>query len=125
VKFFPHLKDIAPHRTLNGELAYEIDPTWAGFSVNYVSHPRRVLFLERTSKPGCDFVPCRSEYVREFFEKSAERLPNELNEAKSFRANVIQTLSSVPAWILRTGGSPQTTAAAISDFILEGGDAPN
>jgi hypothetical protein len=125
VKFFPHLKDIAPHKTLNGELAYEIDPSWAGFSVNYISHPRRVLFLERTLKPGCDFVPCRSEYVREFFETSAERLPNELSEAKAFRASVIQTLSSVPAWILRTGGSPQTTAAAISDFILEAGDATN
>jgi hypothetical protein len=123
VRFFPYLKDIAPRRTLNGELAYEIDPSRAtGFSVNYMSYPRRVLFLERTLKPGCDFVPCRSEYVREFFEKSAERLPNELIEAKAFRRGIIQTLSSVPAWILRTGESPQRTAEAIRDFILEARD---
>ena len=120
VRFFPQLRHFAPRTTLNGELAYEIDPSRTeGFAVKHTSHPRRLFFLERTSQLGCYFVPCRSDYVRSFFEKNAERLPDELVQAKAFRAGIIQTLSRCPAWILRTGDSPQKTAEAIGDFVTE------
>lgn len=123
VRFFPHLKHFDPRITLNGELAYQIDPSHtAGFTVKRSSYPRRILFLERTSKAGCDFVPCRPDYVRSFFERNAERLPDELVEAKAFRTNIIQMLASCPAWLLRTGETPQETAGAIGDFLAE---APN
>jgi hypothetical protein len=123
VRFFPHLRHCAPRTTLNGELAYEIDPSRTeGFAVKHTSHPRRLLFLERTSQLGCYFVPCRSEYVRSFFEKNAERLPDELVQAKAFRTGIIQTLSNCPAWILRTGESPQKTAEAIGGFVREARD---
>jgi hypothetical protein len=124
VRFFPHLRHFAPRTTLNGELAYEIDPSrTGGFAVKQTSHPRRIFFLERTSNLSCYFVPCRSDYVRNFFEKNAERLPDELVEAKAFRTSIIQTLSSCPAWILRTGESPQKTAEAIGDFVTGAGNA--
>ena len=118
VRFFPDLRHLAPRTTLNGELAYEIDPSRTeGFAVKHRSHPRRIFFLERTSQSGCYFVPCQSDYVRSFFEKNAERLPDELVQAKAFRTSIIQTLSSCAAWILRTGESPQKTAEAIGDFV--------
>ena len=124
VRFFPHLRHCAPRTTLNGELAYEIEPSrTGGFAVKHSSHPRRIFFLERTSEPGCYFVPCRSDYVRSFFENNAERLPDELGQAKAFRASLIQTVSGCPAWILRTGESPQKTAEAISDFVGEARNA--
>lgn len=120
VRFFPRLRDFAPRTTLNGELAYEIDPSCAeGLTVKSTSYPRRILFLQRTSQSGCDFVPCRPEYVRDFFESNAERLPDELVQAKTFRADIVQTLSDCPAWILRTGENPQKTAEAIGDFVEE------
>ncbi len=119
-RFFPGLKAFAPRMALNGELAYEIDPAGEmGFTVKDTSHPRRIFFLERSSAPGCHMVPCRREYVRKFFEQSAERLPDELSEAKAFRSSIIQTLSDCPAWILRTGESPQTTAKVLDDFLAE------
>lgn len=124
VRFFPYLTKFAPHRTLNGELAYEIDPSrTAGVSVKNITCPRRIFFLERTSKMGCNFVPCRSEYVRDFFERSAERLPDELIEAKAFRESIIRLLSGLPAWIIQSGKSPQGTAEAIADFVVEARDA--
>jgi hypothetical protein len=119
-RFFPDLKAFAPRMALNGELAYEIDPAGAmGFTAKDTSHPRRIFFLERSSAPGCHMVPCRPEYVRDFFEQNAERLPDELSEAKAFRSSIIQTLSARPSWILRTGESPQTTAKVLDDFLAE------
>jgi len=124
VRFFDQLRNLVPRTTLNGELAYEIDPAQAlGFAVKDISYPRRIFFLERTSKAGCYFVPCRSQYVDDFFERRVERLPNELPEARAFRASILRKLSSCPSWILRTGESPQRTAEAISDFVLESCDA--
>lgn len=124
VRFFPRLGDLLPRTTMNGELAYEIDPSrTGGFAVKRHSYPHRILFLERTSRSGCDFVPCRADYVRNFFEGNAERLPDELVDAKAFRTSIIQVLSSRPAWILRTGESPQKTAEAIGQFVTEARNA--
>ena len=124
VLFFPRLREFTPRVTLNGELAYEIDPRNSfTFNVKNTSCPRQIFFLERTSTPGCYMVPCRSEYVRNFFEKSSERLSDELKEAKTCRANTILALSAYPAWILRTGESPERTAGAVDDFLSEAHDA--
>jgi len=120
VRFFPYLRNSMPQPTLNGEVAYEINPAHSmGCTVKSFSHPRRIFFLERTLTPGCDFVPCRPEYVRSFFEDSVERLPDEIAEAKKFRASVFEALSLCPAWVLRTGESPQETAEAIDTFLAE------
>lgn len=120
VHFFRELRELTPAISLNGELAYELDPSrFVGSMVKNTSVPTWIFFLERTSKPGCQFVPCSSGSVRDFFEKNAERLPDELNDAKTFRTGIIETLSGLPAWILRTGESPQRTSEAIDRFILE------
>jgi hypothetical protein len=119
-RFFPALNAFAPRMALNGELAFEIDPASSlGFAVKNVSHPQRMFFLERNFALGCQIVPCRPDYVRDYFEKNAERLPDELTEARAFRARIIQTLSACPSWILRTGESPQNTAKALDDFLAE------
>lgn len=118
--FFPALRQFTPRISLNGELAYEIEPAESiGLTVTGVSRPQSVFFLERTAAPGCYLLRCRPEYVREFFERNAERLPDELPDAKAFRSSVITTLSALPAWIVRTGASPQATAEYVNDFLLE------
>jgi hypothetical protein len=90
VRFFPGLLAFAPKTALNGELAYEIDPAgWMGIVSKNVSRPRRIFFLERTSCHGCHMVPCRPEYVREFFEQNAERLPDELADARTFHLSFL------------------------------------
>ncbi len=113
-----------PRRTLNGELAYEIGPAHSiGFTVKRIATPQSIFFLERAPTLGCHIVPCRSQYVRDFFEKSAERLPDELTEAKTVRTSIIRSLSAFPSWILRTGENPHRTAEAVDHFLAEASHA--
>jgi HPr Serine kinase C-terminal domain len=120
LRFFRELHELTPAISLNGELAYEVDPVrFAGSSARNTSRPRWLFFLERTSSPGCHFVPCPSVSAAEFFEKSAERLPDELVDARALRSSMIQTLSALPSWTLRTGENPQRTSEAIHHFTRE------
>jgi len=119
-RFFPVLRHFSPRRSLNGELAYEIESVQSiGLSATGISRPACIFFLERTFAPGCYLLRCHSEYVREFFTKNVERLPDELPAAKACRASIIKVLSDRPSWILRTGESPQVTAEHLNDFLLE------
>jgi hypothetical protein len=120
IRYFPELRDSAPERTLNGEIAHEVDPVRMFRSkVRGFSHPKWVLILERTHVPGCSFVPCRPEYLTQFFEKNAERLPQELSQAARTRSGIFQNLAACDCWILRTGEDPMSTAAAIDEFLPE------
>jgi hypothetical protein len=120
-RFFSKLSDQVPRRTLNGELAYEVNAnSTMGFAVKKMSHPRWILFLERQAHGASELVPCAKEHVVDFFERSAEKLPVELTEANRSRAHIIQRLADCPAWILRTGESPQRTAETIERFLAEG-----
>jgi len=119
-RFFADLENLDPRRSLNGELAYEFDPRSSmNIMMKDISCPQYIFFLERTPAPGCFMVPCRHEYVREFFQKNAERLPDELAAAKAFREKIVSILSSCRSWILRTGDSPSRTAEALADFLQE------
>lgn len=120
VRHFEELRKCRPRKTLNGELAYEIDPVNTFRSkARSISHPKWILFLERTSAPGCRFLPCRSDYVKQFFEEHAEKLPPELCEAGKARSEIINRLSSCDSWILRTGADPKQTAEEIDRFLAE------
>jgi hypothetical protein len=120
VRFFSELRNFTPSTALNGELAYQIDPQSLGWEVGETSSPRAIFFLDRCSTGGCHLLPCPSEQVKTFFENSAERLPEEIPQAKAFRTEVIRALAARPAWIVRSGESPQKTARVIEDFLLEG-----
>jgi hypothetical protein len=118
IRYFPELRRLIPKKTLNGELAHEIDPAKLFHSsVRASSQPKWLLFLERSSVPGCQFVPCRPEHVIQFFESNAEKLPTELPEAARARSEAIKQLSSCQCWILRTGSDPLQTARAIDEFL--------
>jgi len=81
--------------------------------------PKCIIFLERTSSPGQCFLPNIQKRTQEFFETSAERLPDELSSAKQTRSEIIQQLQNAPLGLLRTGDSPQETAEAIEIFLSE------
>ena len=120
IRFFPELAKHAPKKTMNGEIAYEVDaPRMFRSAAKTSSRPKWILFLERSAIPGCRFVPCRGEFITQFFEKSAERLPEELPAAKSARSQVIASLSACQSWSLRTGDDPHQTAEAIERFLAE------
>ena len=119
-RFFPELAKHAPKKTMNGEIAYEVDAARVFRSaLKTSSRPKWILFLERSATPGCHFVPCRGEFIAEFFENNAERLPDELPAAKSTRSQVIASLAACQSWSLRTGDDPHQTAEAIERFLAE------
>jgi hypothetical protein len=120
VRYFPELSKHAPKKTMNGEIAYEVDASKLFRSpVKTSSRPKWLLFLERSAIPGCRFAPCRGEFVTQFFESNAERLPDELSAAKSARSQIIASLSACQSWSLRTGDDPHQTAEAIERFLAE------
>ncbi len=120
VRFFSELRAFRPKPFLNGEVAYHVDPChFPSFAVKETSHPRRLILLERTAKPGCRFVPCRSDFVRDYLEQRTELLPEELPQARSTRSRIIRAVSQCPSWILQTGDTPQQTAEAIDEFLSE------
>jgi hypothetical protein len=119
-RFFPELREFAPHKTMNGEMAYEIEPDKLHPAAKFAScSPKWIFFLERNSTPGCRFVPCTSAHTRHFFKSNAERLPEELPAAQKTRSEIIDRLSEYPAWIVRSGDDPHGTAEAIEQFLPE------
>ena len=119
-RFFPELQEFAPHKTMNGEMAYEIEPDKLHPAATFAScSPKWIFFLERISAPGCRFVPCTSAHTRHFFKSNAERLPEELPAAQETRSEIIDRLSEHPSWIVRSGDDPHRTAEAIQQFLPE------
>jgi len=120
IRYFPELRRNTPKKTLNGEIAYEVNAARVFHSpVKACSAPKWLLFLERTSAPGCQFVPCRRDHATQFFEKNAEKLPAELPVAAETRSEIIRQISKCQSWILRTGDDPLQTAQAIENFLHE------
>ena len=120
IRFFPELQRNTPKKTLNGEVAYEVNAAKVFHSsVKTCSMPKRLLFLERTSAPGCHFVPCRPGHATQYFEKNLEKLPAELPEAAEARSEIIRQVSKCQSWILRSGDDPIQTAQAVEKFLFE------
>jgi hypothetical protein len=117
VRHFAELKAFTPKVSLNGELAFEVDPTKVFHSdVKRNSSPHWLIFLERDDRPGCDFIPHSPADAREFYERSAERLPQELPEAAAKRSEIIRSVTSRECFRVRSGESPQKTAEEIDRF---------
>jgi hypothetical protein len=120
IRYFPELRRNTPRKTMNGELAYEVNAAKVFHSpVKASSAPKWLLFLERTSATGCHFIPCRPGHAAKYFEKNAEKLPAELPGAAATRSEIIRQISGCRSWILRTGHAPMQTAQAIHDFLSE------
>jgi hypothetical protein len=117
-KHFPNLKRYDLRKSLNGELAYEVDITEA-FSarVEKSCEPRWLMFLERLPHFGVEFVPVESNIARNYLNSSVETLPVELSEASVMRSHTLEVVSKLPCWLLRYGGTPQVAAEHLGVFV--------
>lgn len=117
VSYFPELAAFLPVKSLNGEMAYEVNPHDV-FSarVRSESAPSRILFLDRLEKPGCTFIPCQRSKARRFFEDNSERLPDEFGSFAAERSRIIDEFAKLDCWLVTTGDSPDQTAVAVSRF---------
>jgi hypothetical protein len=112
--FFPELRRLKPAKSLNGEMAFEVDPPrMFGRRVRSKSNPAWIILLERTDRPGYELEPCSRAEIRKYFERSVERLPAEWAKIKSVRSKVIEEVASRDCWSLRYGGPPQIAAEVL------------
>jgi adenylate kinase family enzyme len=104
--------------SMNGELAYEVDPVKAfGASVVHQCEPKWVVFLERFHGDGSEFVRLKEESSRIYLESSVERLPGQLKEATVRRVKIIDHISELQCWRFRYGGRPQYAVHRLREFV--------
>lgn len=117
VRHFPELNGRTPKLWFNGELAFELNAEEICRGPQRAeSHPRWLIFLERDSTRGCSFHCITAADARQFFESSAERLPDQLPGTTATRSATLEAIASCPAWRVRSGEPPEATAQAIANF---------
>ena len=118
VEHFQSLVGRRLQRSMNGELAYEVDIAEAfGARVEQACQPRWLVFLERTQGAGAVFTPMSSAQTRTYVNCSVERLPPQLYEAVAMREETIERVATLPSWRFRYGGKPQFAAKELWEFI--------
>jgi hypothetical protein len=114
VKHFPQLGSHNPSVSLNGELAFNVDPEQV-FGVRRVANcePHWVFFLEREA--------CAGFHVKEMSPAEAatrldRNLPPQCPEAADLRRRTIEGLQCCRSWLLRYSEEPRSVAEAVADF---------
>jgi hypothetical protein len=119
VEHFRTLLGYRLRKSMNGELAYEVDIAEAfGARVERACEPRWLIFLERTQEGGADFTPMPSAEARSYLNSSVERLPPQLREAVAMREQTIEQVARLPSWRFRYGGTPQFAATELRRFVV-------
>jgi hypothetical protein len=105
--------------SMNGELAYEVDIAEAfEVRVERECQPRWLVFLERMQEAGADLTPMSSAETRSYLDSSVERLPPQLSEAVAMRERTIESVSALPCWRFRYGGTPQFATKELREFVV-------
>jgi len=126
VKLLPdalnHFRTLERHRlgkSMNGELAYEVDIAEAfGARVQRSCEPRWIVFLERSQAAGAVFTPMSSARAKNYVNSSVERLPPQLFEAVAMREQTIEEVAKLPSWHFQYGGTPQFGARELREFVV-------
>ena len=119
VEHFQSLQGRSLQRSMNGELAYEVDIVEAfGAQVERVCEPRWLIFLERTQRAEAIFTATTPGKARRYVNSSIERLPSQLYEATAMRAQTIESVALLPSWHFRYGGTPQFAANELWKFVV-------
>jgi hypothetical protein len=116
---FQSLQRYSLQTSMNGELAYEVDIAEAfGAQVEAECEPRWLLFLERMHRAGTEFKQMSTADTRSHLSCSVEILPMQLPEAAATREEMIRSVSLLPAWRFRYGGTPQFAAKELREFVV-------
>ena len=116
-RFFAGLPNHRLATSMNGELAYEVEPAHFATRSIATSVPRHLFMLERRQSGRTQFDRIPPDFVRDFFEQSCEPFPKVLSHGREFRSSVIQRVAALPCWRFSYSGSPHDAAASIRDFL--------
>ena len=116
-KHFPLLANAVANRSLNGELAFEIDPNEIfGIKRSSSCDPRWLLFIERTHEPKFDCLSISREEAALRLASDLELLPLCIAGQREHQLAVIDTLVQRECWRVRHGLQPEALATSISEF---------
>jgi len=104
-------------RSMNGEWAFEFDASKIAAKVKTSTRPKHVLLLERSEQGSPQFNPLDPQLVRDFFERSSERLPPCLEEGRRLRSQVIDAVANLGCWRFSYSGSPHEAANVVRYFL--------
>ena len=117
-RFFPELAQHTPAPSLNGELAFEVDPAET-FQVRrlYSCQPGRVVSFQRIQGAAPAWKRVSPDEVEGQLRPALERIPGCLTRARSIQHQVIAELAQVPAYSLVCDGTPQEIADEIIAWL--------
>ena len=116
---FPELAPIQPGSSLNGEIAYEVEPECAfGVRRSVCAEPDCLIVLERQRIPGFSLTSISSAEVAAQFEDQVAYLAEQrFLEGRDLAVKTVQGLGGISCWRLRYGGRPAPVARALVDFL--------
>jgi len=124
VRYFPDLSALSPKESLNGEMAFEVDP-WIFFHVDRATHatPAAVILLERDPN-SCQasrrqIERCTPEETRTRLFSDIEEQPAEIGGINDCQSSLIDQLCALPCYKMRIGGHPAAIAAELNPILTE------
>jgi hypothetical protein len=109
------------HKSMNGELAFEVraDEVF-GVRLRKRCTPRMLVFYERmseTSEPFSRFTRLDSVAAHQYMERNLEPLPPQLPEALATRSVLMDAVASLPCWRFECSGTPGFIAQELETFF--------
>lgn len=117
VNFFPELESHEPAISLNGELAYEVDPEPV-FGCRRSAHcvPEIFVLLERSSKEEASFTEVSVDEIVKYLANGLEELPEAIAHFREPQVELLQRLGKCKLVRFRFGGSPEEAAEQVEQF---------
>lgn len=116
-QFFPELRKYPLTQSLNGEIAYEIDPEIAlGWQRSLHCVPKCFLLLERSSTPGTKFERIGIDEIIPYVVDGLEELPEILTHLRVPQIDLVRKLENCELYRMRFHGSPDYVADEVLGF---------
>jgi hypothetical protein len=115
---FPQLAKLAVRPSLNGELAFEVDPV-SGFGVTTSMHcgVSWIVFLERAAAANkVRFRRISSDEAFSRFATDLELLPPCVSEMRTRQLETVKAVVSRECWVATHGGPPDQVAGEVVQF---------
>jgi len=119
IKYFPQLTDAQIAPSLNGELAYEVDPVeMFGVDRSLFCEPKWLVFVERTEDTGTLFKRISSDDAFRRFAEELEELPADISSMRKQQLQTIRALVNRECWVLQHRLPPSAVAERLAEFCV-------
>ena len=119
--FFPQLEGKTPAPSLNGELAFEVDPEIFSVSRSLSCEPRWLVFVDRKPGEQTKFEPIGSAEAADRFLQELEMLPPSLAQLRTGQAETVRRLVDRKCWKLTHSLLPNQLGLELARFCESSG----